>query len=432
MATPNALAFLVQASVSMAEIAFVSRLGTVPLAALAVLFPALMLMQMLANGAIGGAVTSAVARAIGAGDEARAETLIWHALAIAGSAGVVFLALYVGLGSRLLAVLGATGQVAEAGGAYAAIVFGGSVALWTMALLSSVFRGMGNMRFPALLMIAGAALQVPLAGALILGWFGLPRLGLAGAAVAVVAVATISSLILLIRLASGRVSLRLAPSRARLQRRLFADIFRVGALASLSPVFTVATIMVLNRLVGGFGVAELAGYGIVARLEFLLVPMIFGLGAAMNSMVGINMGAGQIDRAEQIGWIGGATAALLTGVVGIVLAIVPGVWLGWFTADPETWAAGERYLRIVGPVFAFQGLGISLYFASQGAGTVVWPVIATVLRFVVGVGGAVLGVGVLGLGLDFVYVCLALAMLLYGVVTAGSIRLGAWRRASTW
>jgi Na+-driven multidrug efflux pump len=78
MAAPNAVAFLVQASVSMAEVAFVARLGTEALAALALMFPGLMLMQMLANGAIGGAVSSAIARAMGAGDRARAEMLVWH------------------------------------------------------------------------------------------------------------------------------------------------------------------------------------------------------------------------------------------------------------------------------------------------------------------------------------------------------------------
>lgn len=432
LASPNAVAFLVQASVSMAEIAFVGRLGTEPLAALALMFPGLMLMQMLANGAVGGAVSSAVARALGAGDRARAESLIWHALAIAATAGAAFGLLYLWLGPTLLNALGAAPAVTAAADDYARLVFGGSAVLWVTALLSAVFRGMGNMRFPAALMVLGALLQVPLAGTLILGWFGVPALGLTGAAVAVLAVAAVNGVILLTRLLGGRTDLTLTRTRLALSRRLFADIARVGALASLAPVLTVLTITVINGLVSGFGVAALAGYGIVARLEFLLIPMVFGLGAAMTSMVGINMGAGKVQRAERIGWLGGATAAAVTGVAGLVLALAPGLWLGWFTADPATWAAGESYLRIVGPAFAFQGLGLSLYFASQGAGTVVWPVAATVLRFVIGIGGAVLGVRLFGLGLEFVYACLMASMVAYGSLTAASIRLGAWRRIGNW
>lgn len=429
MAGPNVVAFLVQASVSMAEIAFVGRLGTVPLAALALMFPALMLMQMLANGAIGGAVSSAVARALGAGDASRARALIVHALVIGILAGLGFLMLYLQFGATLLRAFGASLAVTETAERYAAIVFGGAVVLWITALASAVFRGMGNMRFPAALMVLGAAVQVPLAGTLILGWFGVPSFGLAGAAVAVVAVSGVNAAILLARLLSGRDEVGLRGAPVRLKAGLFAAILRGGALASLSPLFTVLTIMVVNAVVGGFGVAALAGYGIVSRLEFLLVPMVFGLGAAMTAVVGVNVGAGHVARAEHIGWVGGACAAVLTGTTGLALAVFPGVWLDLFTADAATWEAGATYLRIVGPVFAFQGLGLSLYFASQGAGTVVWPVVATVLRFAIGVGGAVLAVQAFDAGLAGVFGCLAAGMLVYGLLTAASIRLGAWRPA---
>jgi putative MATE family efflux protein len=432
MATPNALAFLVQASVSMAEVAFVSELGTVPLAAVALMFPGLMLMQTLANGAVGGAVSSAVARALGRGDSARAESLIWHALAIAVGAGVLFYLSWRLAGAELLETLGAGESVRTTAAAYAEIIFGGAVLVWLMALLNSVFRGMGNMKLPATLMMLGAAVQIPLAGTLILGWFGVPALGLEGAAVAVLVVAGVNVGILLTRLRSPATPIRLRLAHMRLQWPLFADIFRVGALASLSPVFTVLTVSVVNGLVSEFGVAALAGYGIVARLEFLLIPMVFGLGAAMTALVGTNMGAGNVARAERIGWLGGLSAAAVTGAVGMLLALFPGLWLGLFAEDAATWAAGESYLQIVGPVFAFQGLGLSLYFASQGAGTVLWPVIATALRFAIGVGGAALAVTVFSAGLDTVYVCLAIGMFVYGALTAGAIRLGAWRNGGTW
>lgn len=432
MASPNALAFLVQAAVSMAEVWFIARLGMDPLAAIALMFPALMLMQMLANGALGGAVASAVARALGRGDRAGAEALVWHALAIAALAGIGFFALYQAAGPWLLERTGAPASVTAAAAAYGAVLFAGSLPLWTMALLSAVVRGTGNMRLPALLMIAGSAIQVPLAGALILGWFGLPALGLPGAAVAVITVALFNTAILVVRLVRADATVRLHGAALRLRRALFADIFRVGLPAALSPVFVVLTIGLLNVLIGGFGVAALAGYGIVARLEFLLVPMIFGIGAALTSMVGVNMGAGNVARAERIGWLGGITAAVLTGAVGILLALAPGLWLDLFTRDPETWRSGALYLAIVGPVFLFQGLGLSLYFASQGAGTVAWPVIATILRFVICVGGAWVGVRLFDQPLWFVYTSIAVGMAVYGALTAASIGLGAWRHRGSW
>ncbi|MEE4361871.1 MAG: MATE family efflux transporter [Pseudomonadales bacterium] len=430
LASPNALAFLVQASVSMAEVWFVSRLGMAPLAAIALMFPALMLMQMLSNGALGGAVSSAMARTLGAGDRRRAEAILWHALAIALVAGVGFQLLFLAAGDWMLALSGASDAVIGEAKAYGTVLFAGAVPIWTMALLGATFRGSGNMKLPALLMIIGALVQVPLAGTLILGAFGLPALGLRGAAYAVIAVSVLNTLIMLGLLLRAEAPLRLRRSAFRLRASLFALIFRVGALAALSPVFVVLTVSLLNVLVSGFGVTALAGYGIVARLEFLLVPLIFGLGAAMTAMVGTNVGAGRMDRAERIGWIGGWSAAALTGAVGLLLAIAPGLWTDLFTADPEIREAGARYLRIVGPFFAFQGLGLALYFASQGAGTVLWPVIATFLRFAICVGGAWIGVRTLDQGIDFVYAAIAGGMLVYGVLTAASIALGAWRKVA--
>ena len=428
MASPSALAFLVQACVSAAETGFIARLGLAPLAAMALMLPALMLMQMLANGAIGGAVSSAVARALGRGDRDAAGALVWHALAIGLIAALVFAGIYAAFGRSLLVAAGAPAAVVELAHGYGHILFLGLAPIWVSALLTSVIRGTGDMQFPARLMIVGSLVQIPLSGALMLGAFGLPGLGLKGSAIAVIAVASISCLVLFWRLRQPQRPVRLTLEGRRLRLAYFADILRVGALAALSPVFTVLTVALLNTLIGRFGVATLAGYGIVARIEFLLVPLVFGIGAALTALVGVNMGAGLVARAERIGWIGGASAAALAGAVGLVLAIAPGLWTGLFTHEPTSVASGALYLHIVGPFFAFQGLGLALYFASQGAGAVQWPIIATLMRFVLCVGGAWLVMRQPEPSLAGVYACIALGMLTYGVVTGLAIWRGAWRK----
>lgn len=428
MAGPSAAAFLVQAAVSMAETGFIARLGLANLAAIALMLPALMLMQMLANGALGGAVSSSVARALGRGDSEAANAFVWHALAIAVLAGLLFAGLYAVFGPALRAATGAPPAVVSAAKAYGDILFLGVAPIWISALLTSVVRGTGDMQFPAKLMIAGSILQIPLSGALMLGVFGLPGLGLKGSAVAVILVATGSTLVLVWRLLRPGQAVRLTLQAAKLRLRYFADILRVGALAALSPVSTVLTVAILNTLIGRFGVATLAGYGVVARVEFLLVPLVFGIGAALTALVGVNMGAGQIARAERIGWLGGGAAAGLAGTVGLVLAIAPGLWTGLFTRDPASLSAGALYLHIVGPVFAFQGLGLALYFASQGAGAILWPVIATLLRLGICVGGALLVMRQPSPQLPAVYACIAVGMTVYGAVTALALWRGAWRR----
>jgi len=428
LAAPNALAFLVQAGVNMTEVWYVGQLGTVSLAAMAFMFPGFMLLQMLAGGSFGGATTSSLARALGAGDTARASALIWHALAIAVAAGAFFAVVFWLLGETMLRALGAEGQILEEAWIYGAIAFSGAALTWASALTTSCIRGTGNMRFPAMIMIVNAVIQVPLSGGLILGWFGLPKLGLPGAAVSNLIVASLTTVTALYMLSRKDAAVRLDTRYLQLQWPLFRDITRVGGLAALSPVFTISTISTINALIVTFGTATVAGYGIGARLEFLLTPMVFGFGMAMNAMIGMNIGNGNLARAERIGFLGGLSAASVTGVLGVTLAVFPELWMHIFTDDPAVAAEGAKYLHISGPVFAFQGLGLALYFASQGAGTVTWPVIAQASRFVIAAGGAYLCVHVFDTSVEWVFAIVALGMLVNGSVSAAAIHFGAWKR----
>jgi len=430
MASPNALAFIVQACVNMTEVWYVGQLGTIALAGMALVYPMLMLMQMLANGALGGAVTGAIARALGSGERDKAERLIWHAIMIALAAGFGFLALMLLFVDPILAVMSDDALVVAESKRYLTILFSGCPFLWTMALLMSAYRGMGNMRFPAFLMVAGAFIQVPLSGALVLGWFGVESQGLSGAAVSILTVAALSTLALVLGLLTKTSLLQLKISQLVPKRALFHDILRVGLPSALSPIFTIGTISGLNILVSSFGVAALAGYGVASRIEFLVIPLVFGLGVAMNALVGTNLGAGQVKRAVHIGWVGSATAALLAGTGGLLLALFPEVWAGMFTDDPATLESACAYLVFAGPFFAFQGLGLSLYFASQGAGAMTWPLIANFARMLITIGGGALLLYSFDASLTTLYLISGLGMFAVGVTTATALKLGMWERVN--
>lgn len=427
MATPNALAFAIQSSVSLAEVWIIGQLGTSALASIALAFPLLMLIQTMSGGAVGGAVTSAVARSLGGGERERAQQLMWHGLAVAAIGAGLFLALFLVGGRALIAFLGGRGEILEQAVDYCSVIFWGGLFMWLVSVVGSVFRGMGDMKLPAILMIGGAFLQVPLTAILVLGLFGAPQLGIVGAAYsAVISGLVISAIMLVILARPGRV-IRLERKSLRFSKALFRDIFKVALPASMSPIFTIFIILSLTAMVATFGEAALAGYGIGSRIEFLLIPLVFGIGAAMTSLVGLSIGSGNLDRAEHIGWIGSAFAAGLTGVVGLVLALFPEAWIYAFTKDQVTFEAARSYIQIVGPFFAFQGLGLSLYFASQGAGAMKWPVIAILARVVLAVGGGYLLAFGLDMGLSGVFIGAAIAMTSFGLIIATSLKLGAWR-----
>lgn len=427
MSTPNSLAFMIQSTVSLGEVWIIGQLGTASLAAIALSFPLLMLMQAMSGGALGGAVTSSIARALGKGDQEGAQRLIWHALAVAAGGAAVFLLLFLIAGEALLGFLGGRDEILAQAASYCLIIFSGGLFIWLLGVVGAVFRGMGNMHLPAILMVAGALVQVPLTAVLVLGLFGMPQLAIIGAAIsAVVTSFVISTIMLWLLTRPGRV-IQWQRNAMVFEKRLFRDIFSVAGPASLSPILTILIILSLTAMVATYGEAALAGYGIGSRIEFLLIPLVFGIGAAMTSLVGLAIGAGDVERAERIGWTGGLIAAALAGVVGAVLTIFPDRWIGSFTQDPEAFAAAKSYIHIVGPFYAFQGLGLSLYFASQGAGYMLWPVAATVLRVILALGGGWLFAFHLGYGLDGIYIAAAIAMTMFGLLMAGSVKLGAWR-----
>jgi Na+-driven multidrug efflux pump len=300
------------------------------------------------------------------------------------------------------------------------------VSYWLLNILASVVRGTGVMSWPAGVMLGSSALYLVLSPALVMGWGPFPRLGVAGAGAASVSSFGVGSGALLAYLLSGSSLVRPAIRTLRLRGEHFREILRVGAPGALNTVFTNLTVVVLTGLVGGFGPAALAGYGMGARLEYLQIPLVFGFGAALVAMVGTSTGAGQHARAERIAWTGAALAAGVTASIGLLGALFPRGWLGLFTADPDIIAAGVRYLRVVGPAYGFFGVGLALYFASQGRGRLLWPLVGGALRLSVAAGAGALAVW-LGWGLDGLFAAMALALVVLGTTVALAIKAGAWR-----
>ena len=427
MSAPNTVAFFIQSLVVLTEVWFISKLGTDSLAAVALAFPLLMITQTMSGGALGGAITSAVARSMGANDIDRVEKLIWHSVVISLGGALIFLILFLFFGNQLLFLLGGRGEILQESYAYCSVLFFGGALLWLSGSLSAVLRGMGNMRFPAILMVTASSFQVVLSGGFILGWFGFPKLGVPGAAVAVLITSAIMVTVILIKLQSNSVPASLKREKFQLRKSLFDNIFEVAIPASVSPLLTVGTILVLTGLVGTFGTEALAGYGIGSRVEFLMIPLIFGIGTAMTSIVGANIGAKEIIRAEKVGIYGGSTAGIISVFIGLTLALFPESWIQFFTNDPKAFEVTKQYIQLVGPFYVFQGVGLSLYFASQGANAMKWPTIATIIRFLVASIGGAISVYWLGLGIESIFISSSVAMTIFGIMIFVSIKRGAWR-----
>src|SRR4051812_493619 len=232
LAAPNVLVMLVQASMGLVETYFIGKLGTEALAGVALVFPVVMLMQMMSAGAMGGGISSAIARALGGGRRADADALAVHALVIGTGFGVFFMIAILAGAKALYASMGGAGASLDAALTYSNVIFSGVVLLWLFNSLANVIRGTGNMAVPALVTCVGAALLVVLSPALIFGWGPLPRMGVAGGAIAFVTFYALGTIALALYLWRGRSVVRPSLHALGFRWPLFRDILRVGAVAA--------------------------------------------------------------------------------------------------------------------------------------------------------------------------------------------------------
>ena len=427
MAWPNILVMSAQASTGLIETWWVSHLGSDALTGMALVFPGFMMMQMISGGAMGGGIASAIARALGGGRRHDADALVVHAILINGALGLFFSAVVLLFGRPLYAAMGGQDGSLEAAMRYSDVVFGGTVLVWLANALASVIRGTGNMFVPAMAICIGVLLLVPLSPALIFGFGPIPAMGLEGGGAAVLLTNGLTAALLGWYILAGRSVVRIGWSG--LQWRMLSDILRVGAVGSISTLQTSLTILLTTALVGSAaGPVGVAGYGTGGRLEYLLIPVAFGFGGPMVALVGTNIGAGQPERALRIALTGAALAFLLTEVIGVAAAIWPTAWLGLFGHDPRMLEIGAAYLRTVGPAYGFFGLGLSLYFASQGAGRLLWPLLTGLCRMMIAVGGGGLALYWTG-SLQWMFGFLALALVVYGTTLTCAVYSGVWFRA---
>jgi putative MATE family efflux protein len=428
LATPNVMATSMAVLVGLAETFYIGLLGVAPLAAMGLVFPFAMLTGMLSAGAMGGGVVSALSRAFGAGDLARAQSVALHAMLIGTLGGVLYSLLLLGVSAPLFRLLGGRGDVLREALGYATVLFCGAIAVWLFNTLASILRGTGNMRVPSMALIGSALLQITLGGLLGLGFGFVPRMGMPGVALGQILAQAVGAAGLFWYLRSGRGRLRLVLRGVPIRRALFGDILKVGAVACLSPLQSVTTMLLMAGFVAQLGVLPLAGFAIGQRLEFLMSTVAFGIGLASVPMVGMAIGAGDVPRARRVAWTAASVTASVLGAIGLVVALFPDLWATIFTQDPQVLDYCRQFLRWSGPGFAFFGLGLTLYFAGQGAGRLLGPVLAATLRLLlVAVAGSWLVAH--GAAAWQLFALSACAMVVYGLTCAGALKLDRWGNA---
>jgi Na+-driven multidrug efflux pump len=414
LAIPNATVMTVQVLIGLLEVYFVSRQGVDALAGVAQVFPLVSLVVAIAQGATGGGIVTTVARALGTGRIGAASEYAWYALALAIPLGLATTAAMYAFGPSLYGHMGTSGNALAIALSYSSTIFAGAMLIWTFNLLMAVVRGTGNLQVPVIVVCSGALILVPLSPALIFGAFGYPGLGPSGGAVAMLVYYGFGTLAYAAYLWGQFGVLKPSLRVPKLSIGPALAILRIGGMSAMVAGSTNLTLAIVTAYVGLGGVEALAGYGAGSRLEFLLVPLSYGIGGPVGIVVSANLGVGRIERAVRASWIGVLIASTMTELIGLAAAAFPQQWIGIFSQDPYVLQVGAEYLHRVGPFFGFFGLGYVLYCAGQATRRMKASVVAALLRATIAVFG---GYMVVLVNADFSwnFVAVALGMTAFGL-----------------
>ena len=393
LAIPNVCATFFAATTVIFDLWYIGKIGISELAGVAYIFPIYMLTSMLSNGAFGGAVSGATARAFGSKNITQAECIFRSAILIALLGAIILMFLFFSFSEKFLIYYKVDKQVSLSAITYGNILLKGIFLIWLFNIIISVTRGSGNTTIPAISWLIVLFFHILFATlnfnfddrniiltnsvTLLNGMFLFTSLEWSAISLLSGYLAGIIFILGFYFFGNHSYSLKFQDI---FKLRGFFKLIKSGSLASCQSLMTISLALFCTTIIGNFGTNWTAGFGIAIRLELLLIPIIFGIGGALIAIVGANVGANKFQRAIQMTWKGTSFSVVIVGVIGLFFSIYPELWSGLFTSDLQTKVTAKAYLNLVAPFYAFFALGLGLYFVCQAFNTLFWPVVGTFLR----------------------------------------------------
>ena len=440
LAIPNVCATFFAATTVIFDLWYIGKIGISELAGVAYIFPIYMLTSMLSNGAFGGAVSGATARAFGSKNITKAECIFRSAILIALLGAIILMFLFFSFSEKFLIYYKVDKQVSLSAITYGNILLKGIFLIWLFNIIISVTRGSGNTTIPAISWLIVLFFHILFATlnfnfddrnilltnsvSLLNGMFLFTSLEWSAISLLSGYLAGIIFILGFYFFGNHSYSLKFQDI---FKLRGFFKLIKSGSLASCQSLMTISLALFCTTIIGNFGTNWTAGFGIAIRLELLLIPIIFGIGGALIAIVGANVGANKFQRAIQMTWKGTSFSVVIVGVIGLFFSIYPELWSGLFTSDLQTKVTAKAYLNLVAPFYAFFALGLGLYFVCQAFNTLFWPVVGTFLRlFYVVILTLILFYNNLA-SPYLLFFTMSSSLIIYGLFISLSLHFGPWK-----
>jgi putative MATE family efflux protein len=428
LAIPNILEMATMSVTQIVDTYWVGKLGSAALAAVTISMTLRWVLNSLANGlGIGG--MAVVARRIGAHDRAEADHATWQAVLLAIFVSIVLGVLGTLVAAPTLRILGADADVLAMGVSYLRILFGGLFTLVLIFVINSLLRGAGEARLALWVLVLSQGLTIVLEPLLIFGWGPFPVLGVSGSAWASVLGFGAGVLLQMLILLSGRARIAINVRNLWPDPPLMWHIVKIALPSTVQMTLRSTSRLTILAIVGLYGTFATAGFGVGNRILLIAIIPGFGLGNAVATLVGQNLGAAQPHRAERSAWWVAAYSVSLLAAFALLFFALARPLIAFFDPTPEVVKIGTEFLRIVAPSLIFSAVGVVLARGFDGAGNTV-PAMFVNLLTLWGL-EVPLSYGLsqwTELGITGVWVGRALANVANGLFFALWFRLGRWKK----
>lgn len=380
LAVPMIVEMLMEALFAIVDIFFVAGLGASAVATVGLTEAVISLVYAISIG-LSMAATALIARRIGEGNVASAAQVAGQVMWVGVLVSLVIAVTGWFYAEQILRLMGASDEVVAIGTTYTGLMFAGSFSIVFLFLNNAVFRGAGDATIAMRALILANGINIVLDPILIYGLGPVPGMGLTGAAVASIIGRSCGVVYQLCYLVSRNRRIRIAMSDLRLRFRIICDLLRVSAGGMAQYLISTASWIFLTRLVAQHSAEAVAGYTIAVRVIMVVILPVWGMSNAVATLVGQNLGAGRVERAERTVWLVVGYNLAYMALVALLLMLYPGWILSFFTDAPEVISNGIQSLRILSYGFVFMAIGSVVVQACNGAGDTFTPMWINIVAF---------------------------------------------------
>ncbi len=379
LSVPIIFANVLQTAYQLTDTFWVGRLGTVAVAAVSISFPIIFLILSLGSG-LAMAGTILVAQYKGREDKNAVDYITSQTLLMVVIISVLLAIIGYVLSPFFIHLMGAEASVFSSAVSYMKISFIGMIFMFTYMVFQSLMRGVGDVKTPMYIVFGTVLLNLILDPLFIFGYGFIPAFGVAGAAVATIGTQGLAALIGIVLLLRGKHKIQLRLSDLRPDWILIKKMFKIGFPASIEQSTRALGMTVMTFLVATFGTLTLAAYGIGSRvLSFVIIPAT-GLSMATSTLVGQNIGAGKIERAEKITKLSALLGFIILTVVGIIIFLfAKQISVIFIPGEVETIMSSALFIKIMALTFGFIGIQMSLNGLFRGSGNTMISMVLSIV-----------------------------------------------------